>query len=115
MRTRMATVGSPTPQPLHWAGRTIALVVTICLIAAVMVTGPLYAQQNGRIVGRVTSAESGAPIAEVQVFLPGTGLGSLTRQNGAFVILQVPPGVHEVRAEQIGLARGVPAGDSGRR
>ncbi len=80
------------------------MVVTICLIAAVMVTGPLYAQQNGRIVGRVTSAESGAPIAEVQVFLPGTGLGSLTRQNGAFVILQVPPGVHEVRAEQIGLA-----------
>jgi TonB-dependent starch-binding outer membrane protein SusC len=65
---------------------------------------PLGAQQTGRIVGRITAAESGTPIAEAQVFIPGTGLGALTRQNGAFVILEVAPGPHEVRAERIGLA-----------
>jgi outer membrane receptor protein involved in Fe transport len=66
---------------------------------------PIGAQQvNGRIVGRVTQAESGAPIAEAQVFVPGTGLGGLTRQNGAFVILEVPAGPQVVRAERIGLA-----------
>jgi outer membrane receptor protein involved in Fe transport len=62
------------------------------------------AQQTGRIVGRVTDAQSGAPIGEAQVFIPGTGIGGLTRQNGTFVILEAPAGAREVRVERIGLA-----------
>ena len=61
------------------------------------------AQENGRIVGRVSATESGAPISAAQVFLPGVQLGSLSRLNGSYLILQVPPGTHEVRVERIGL------------
>ena len=64
---------------------------------------PAAAQATGRIVGRVSSAESGAAIPEVQVYLPSTRLGALTRQNGSFIILEVPPGSYELRAERIGL------------
>ena len=46
---------------------------------------------------------SGAPLGEVQIFLTGTGVGSLTRQNGRYVLLNVPPGSYEMRAERIGL------------
>lgn len=62
------------------------------------------AQEGGTIAGRVTDAGSGAPIRFVQVFLPGTGLGALTRANGEFVIRDVPPGPHVVQTERIGLA-----------
>ena len=67
--------------------RRTSYLLAISLVAGL---GPRYAQaqQTGRIVGRVTAAESGAPVSEVQVFVPGTGLGTLTRQNGAFVILE---------------------------
>ena len=64
----------------------------------------LAAQDSGRISGTITDASSGAPVAEAQVFIPGTGLGGLTRTNGAFLILGVPAGQHEVRAERIGLS-----------
>jgi outer membrane receptor protein involved in Fe transport len=69
-----------------------------------LTSSALAAQQGGRVVGRVTATESGAPMGEVQVFIPGTGLGTLTRQNGTFIIFEVPAGPHEVRAERIGMA-----------
>jgi outer membrane receptor protein involved in Fe transport len=66
--------------------------------------GHVAAQQTGRIVGKVTDAQSGSPIGEAQVFIPGTGIGGLTRQNGTFVILEAPAGAHELRVERIGLS-----------
>ena len=72
------------------------------LLAIALSAVGLSAQQTGRIVGRVTTAESGAPISEAQVFIPGTGIGGLTRQNGTFVILEAPAGTHELRVEHLG-------------
>ncbi|HUR01129.1 MAG TPA: TonB-dependent receptor, partial [Nonomuraea sp.] len=43
-------------------------------------------------------------MAEAQVFIPGTGIGGLTRQNGTFVILEAPVGPQQIRVERIGLA-----------
>jgi TonB-linked SusC/RagA family outer membrane protein len=62
------------------------------------------AQQVGQITGQVTDAQSGAPLSEVQVFLPGPQLGTLSRSNGRFVILNVPAGTYEVRAQRIGFS-----------
>jgi outer membrane receptor protein involved in Fe transport len=74
------------------------------LSVLLLCAGEVGAQQTGRIVGRVTDGQNGAAIGEVQIFIPGTGLGSLSRQNGTFVMLEVPAGTHEVRAERIGMA-----------
>jgi outer membrane receptor protein involved in Fe transport len=81
-----------------------AAVFAAMFTVGVLLVPSLDAQQTGRIVGRVTDAQSGAPIGEAQVFIPGTGLGGLTRANGAYVILEVPAGPREIRAERIGLA-----------
>jgi outer membrane receptor protein involved in Fe transport len=78
----------------------LSALLTVLLLTA----SGLSAQQNGRIVGRVTNTESGGPISEAQVFIPGTGIGGLTRQNGTFVILEAPVGTHELRVERIGLS-----------
>ena len=79
--------------------------VLVAAFASGVLPGLAQGQEGrGRIVGRVTAAESGAPISEAQAFLPGTGLGSLSQQNGRYLILNVPAGTHEVRVERIGLA-----------
>jgi outer membrane receptor protein involved in Fe transport len=68
-----------------------------------LAAGPVQAQQTGRIQGTVTDGTTGAPLTEVQVYLVGANLGAITRQNGTFVMLNVPAGNYEIRAERIGL------------
>jgi outer membrane receptor protein involved in Fe transport len=65
--------------------------------------GQAAAQELGRISGRVQDATTQAPLSDVQVYLQGANLGSLSRQNGVYVILNVPAGTYELRAERIGL------------
>jgi len=58
--------------------------------------------QTGQIVGQVTDANSGAPLGAVQVYLPDTNIGVLSRGDGRFIILNVPVGVQEIAAQRIG-------------
>jgi hypothetical protein len=59
----------------------------------------------GRIVGRVVDGATAQPLSGVQVYVPGTQRGTLTDMNGRYLILQVPPGTHEVAAEMLGYAK----------
>ena len=95
---------SPIPGGGPWGhlrrcGQRAVLIGATALIAST----PGVAQETGRIAGRVTDAASGAPISEAQVYIPASGIGTITRSNGTFVILQVAAGTHEIRAERIGL------------
>ncbi|HXF82999.1 MAG TPA: TonB-dependent receptor, partial [bacterium] len=65
---------------------------------------PPAAAQTGKITGVVTDQQTGQALAGVQVFLEGTGRGSLTDQNGRYFILNVPPGTYTVVAQLIGYA-----------
>ena len=58
--------------------------------------------QTGQIIGQVTDGNSGAPLGAVQVYLPDTNIGVLSRGDGRFIILNVPVGVHEIAAGRIG-------------
>src|SRR5690606_2889521 len=68
-----------------------------------LLAAPASAQQTGQVTGRVLDAQSGAPLSEVQVYISGLQLGSLSRADGRFIILNVPAGQHELTAERIGL------------
>ena len=78
--------------------------VLVAALASGALPGLAQGQETGRIVGRVTAEETGAPISAAQIYLPALQLGGLSRPNGSFLILQVPAGTHEVRVERIGLA-----------
>jgi outer membrane receptor protein involved in Fe transport len=84
-------------------GPQLKLTWLFALLLSLGVAGAAEAQQLGRISGSVVDATSGAPLGEVQVYLPGSNLGGLTRQDGRVLILNVPVGAHEVRAERIGM------------
>ena len=86
-----------------------ARVVALCVLL-LGVAWPLSGQQTGTIAGTVTASASRAPLSSVQVYLIGTGTGGLSNASGAFRLLNVRPGTHQIRAERIGMAPR-PAGD----
>jgi hypothetical protein len=76
-------------------------------MAAVAIGLPATASAQattGTVTGRVTDGRSGAAIEAAQVYLPGLNLGALSAANGRFLIVGVPAGTHELRAERLGFA-----------
>jgi TonB-linked SusC/RagA family outer membrane protein len=67
-----------------------------------IIPAPVRAQGVGTVTGLVTDQSSTQPIAGAQVYLPGLQLGALSNAQGRFLILNVPSGQREVRAELIG-------------
>jgi outer membrane receptor protein involved in Fe transport len=77
--------------------------VVLALTAGSAAVAEAQQQQNGRVTGTVIDSVSGAPLSAVQVYLEGSSLGTMSRQNGQFSIGNIPPGRYQLRAERIGL------------
>jgi TonB family protein len=62
-------------------------------------------RETGGIIGTAVDAAAGEPIASVQIYIPGAGLGSLSNKDGRFLIPLVPVGEQDLVAELIGYGR----------
>lgn len=60
----------------------------------------------GTVTGRVVEEGTSSPLERAQVFIPGTGIGTVTNNTGTYVLANVPSGEAEVRAELIGYGSG---------
>ncbi len=74
------------------------------LIGLLVAPTPLAILETGRISGHVRDATTGTPIANVNVVVVGTTVGSMTNDSGYYVIRQVPVGTHQLTARLIGYA-----------
>jgi TonB-linked SusC/RagA family outer membrane protein len=72
----------------------------VALAAAFLLVAPSVDAQQ--VTGTVRDGRSGQPMAAVQVFIPGTGVGALSQQNGRYLLLNVPAGSHTITAQRIG-------------
>lgn len=90
----------------NWLARISARVsgLTAGALALLLFVGiaSVEAQQRGTITGTVTDANTLEPLSGVQVFVPGTDLGSLADEDGTYRITGVPAGEVRVRARLIG-------------
>lgn len=77
------------------------IVLAIGLVAAPRLA---LAQGNATIRGTVTDSSSGQPIAGAQVTVTGTSLGTITGDDGAYVLRSVPARAVTVRAQRIGFS-----------
>lgn len=87
-------------------GLRAALAVSVGLLTAVAAGAPPASGQSapeGAIVGRVLNAESGAPLRAAVVRLEGEGDVAVTREDGAFDLRSVSPGLHTLIVEHIGF------------
>jgi len=74
------------------------------LIIFLGVTTALNAGTVGKISGKVTDSENGAPLPGVNVMIEGTNIGAATDAEGFFVIINVPPGNYTMKFSMIGYA-----------
>ncbi|MQA90585.1 MAG: SusC/RagA family TonB-linked outer membrane protein [Gemmatimonas sp.] len=59
-------------------------------------------ERVGTVTGMVTDSRTAQPLASAQVMIPELGIGSLTTQNGRYVLLNVPAGSHTIAVQRIG-------------
>ncbi len=90
--------------PLHFTRSWFTLLLTLGI------AGPLVAQGNGRIVGRIVEAEQGAPVAGAQVELVEAPIRAVSALDGRYTLDGVPAGPVSVRVRMIGFAPKVVTG-----
>ncbi|MFD2245628.1 TonB-dependent receptor [Pontibacter ruber] len=78
--------------------RLLTIVITLLFITQVA-----FAQNVGRIEGRVVS-ERNEPLIGISVALEGTSLGTTTDEEGKYVIRTVSPGTYTLVATSLGFA-----------
>ena len=89
-------------QPRGWFPRVLVGVSLLLLLITTIGAAPLVAPpKTGKVKGHVRD-QSGAPIANAQVFVVGTALSALTDKAGAYLMPAVPEGKVEIRAAFIG-------------
>ncbi len=76
----------------------------ILLLTLLLAVTPLFlfAQSVGKVVGTVVDKSSGEPLPGVNVSIEGTQMGAATDVDGYYVILNVPVGTFDLRANFIG-------------
>jgi outer membrane receptor for ferrienterochelin and colicin len=61
-----------------------------------------FAGTTGKIAGKVTDSQTGEALPFVNIIIEGTNLGAATDIDGHYVILNIPPGKYNVKAQYIG-------------
>lgn len=88
--------------------RLPSLPTGICVLALAFAFAlgltPEALAQSGKIAGRVTERGTGDPLPGVNVAIDGTTQGTSTDMNGYYSILNVSPGVYDLRASFVGFA-----------
>lgn len=77
--------------------------LSVALVLAFALSDTLAAQEAGRITGTVTADDTMRPLDGAQVSVEGAGMGSLTNNQGRFLILNVPPGEYVLRVTSLGF------------
>jgi outer membrane receptor protein involved in Fe transport len=73
----------------------------IPLMLVVLISSNTFAA-GGKLVGKVIDKKTKEPLAGISILLVGKSIGAATDLEGDYVVLNIPPGVYEVRASSIG-------------
>ncbi|MFA6599221.1 MAG: TonB-dependent receptor [Ignavibacteriaceae bacterium] len=82
--------------------------ITVIIVSVfILFANYSFAQNTGKITGKVTDDKTGESILGVNVLIEGTSLGASTDMNGDYIIVNVPPKAYDVVAKCIGYANTV--------
>ncbi len=84
--------------------RNILHFLPLVVTAGLLQLQPLHAGTTGKIAGKVIDAKSQEPLTGVNVLIAGTSMGNVSRPDGEFFILNVPPGTYTVRFSILGYS-----------
>lgn len=70
----------------------------------ILVHSYVLAGTTGKISGRVIDSRTGEPLIGVNILIIGTKLGAATDIEGQYFILNIPPGVYELKISLVGYS-----------
>jgi len=82
--------------------RKYCCIIFISLFTVLTSTYSLFAQTTGKIVGKITDANTGDGLPAANIQIEGTMRGTATDTNGDFYIINVPPGLYTIRVQMMG-------------
>jgi hypothetical protein len=74
------------------------------ILSILLTCGYLYGGVTGKVAGVITNQKTGNPLIGCNIILQGTSLGAATDLDGAYFILNIPPGTYTVKTLMIGYA-----------
>jgi outer membrane receptor protein involved in Fe transport len=83
--------------------RFLHLLVAVIMAGAVCVGAVAFAGTTGKLTGRVVD-DKNQPLTGANIRIEGQRLGAVTDENGNYVIVGIPAGVHVVRVNMLGYA-----------
>ena len=81
---------------------TLLRQIGVAATAAALLPAGLAAQDRGAATGIVRDGASGQPLAGAAVFVEGTNYSTLSNAEGRFLLPNIPPGTHSLRAAYVG-------------
>jgi len=77
--------------------------IIITIIMLLFTVSLVFAQTTGRLAGRVVD-DQGNPVAYANIILVDTDplLGTQAREDGTYMMINIPVGTYDIRAQQIG-------------
>jgi outer membrane receptor for ferrienterochelin and colicin len=76
--------------------------ILFILIILLLPINSILAGTTGKINGKVSDKKTGGPLPFVNIIIEGTNFGAATNIEGYYVILNLPPGKYNVKAQYIG-------------
>ena len=73
------------------------LLLWICISGSFLIAGT-----TGKITGLVRDASTGEPLIGANIIIERTSIGAATDVDGRYIILNIPPGVYDVKSMMIG-------------
>lgn len=75
----------------------------LMLLLFMVVSVSLFAGTTGKLAGKITDKKDGKPVPFANIVLAKDGVGvtgGMTKDNGTFFIINIPPGTYEMRVSQ---------------
>ncbi|MBN1780570.1 TonB-dependent receptor [bacterium] len=77
----------------------------LVLLAGLCLTGMVFSQTTGKIVGTVIDTQTNEPLPGANVIVVGTNLGAAAGVDGYYNVLNVPAGMHDVQVSVMGYKK----------
>ncbi|TKJ42440.1 hypothetical protein CEE37_01800 [candidate division LCP-89 bacterium B3_LCP] len=88
--------------------KTCKITIFLSIFAILLLSAT--AAWGGVLRGVVTNVDTGEPVSDANVTIPGTYFGAATDLNGAFYIMNVPAGAYDVRISCLGYTEQIMGG-----
>ncbi|MBN2461787.1 MAG: TonB-dependent receptor [Candidatus Cloacimonetes bacterium] len=68
----------------------------------ILLSIPLFAGTTGKLAGKVVD-QDGNPVAFANIFFEGTEIGAQSKENGNYIIINIPPGTYDLQCSRGGF------------